>query len=83
MFIDGLLHYLFVFQADILMSYALTAIIVAVILEKGSKAAKWFGWILGTLHGAAVILISLGFGILLTLEETQDMMIRVFQRMSE
>jgi len=83
LFIDGLLHYLFVFQADILMSYALTAIIVALILEKGRRAEKWIGWILGTLHGAAVILISLIFGFLLRMEETQNMMIRVFQRMSE
>lgn len=83
LFIDGLLHYLFVFQADILMSYALTAIIVAVILEKQRKAAKWIGWILGTLHGAVVILISLVFGLLLRMEEAQDMFVRVIQRMTE
>jgi len=83
LFIDGLLHYLFVFQSDILMSYALTAIIVAVLLEKQRKIAKWIGWILGTLHGVVVILISLVFGLMLTLEETQDMFIRAFQRMTE
>ncbi len=82
LFMDGLLHYLFVFQADILMSYALTAMIVAIILEKGGKAAKWIGWIMGTLHGAAVLLISTVFAVLIRLEEIQDMMIRVFQRMS-
>jgi len=83
LFIDGLLHYVFVFQADILMSYALTAIIVAVLLEKQRKVAKWIGWILGTLHGAVVILISLIFGFLLKMEETQDIMIRIFQRVTE
>lgn len=83
LFVDGLLHYLFVFQADILMSYALTAMIVAVILEKGDKVAKWIGWMMGTLHGAVVILISLVFAILLRMGEMQDIMKRVFQRMSQ
>ncbi|WP_040984107.1 DUF418 domain-containing protein [Oceanobacillus jeddahense] len=82
LFIDGLLHFLFVFEADILMSYALTAIVVAVILEKGSNIVKWVGWILGILHGLVVLVISLGFGLLLRFEEAQEMMTRVVQRMS-
>ncbi|MFA1822636.1 hypothetical protein ACDX78_21205 [Virgibacillus oceani] len=45
--------------------------------------AKWIGWILGALHGVVVILISLVFGLLLTMEETQEMFIRAFQRMTE
>lgn len=83
LFLDGLLHYLFVFQADILMSYAVTAIIVAVLLEKAGRATKWIGWILGTLHGAAVILISLIFGLILRLEETREVMLRIFQRIAD
>src|SRR5699024_10328662 len=75
--------YLFVFQADILMSYAITAIIVALILEKGGHSFKWIGWLMGSLHGLVVIVISAGFGILLTFDEIQRVFAKAFSKIAE
>jgi len=55
---DGFLHFLFVFEYDILMSYAVTGIIVALLVRRKIKLIKILALILGILHIAGVLLIS-------------------------
>jgi uncharacterized protein len=40
LFIDGFLHYIFVFEFDVLMSYSLTAIVVAFIIQRSERIMK-------------------------------------------
>lgn len=40
LFIDGFLHYIFVFEFDVLMSYSLTAIVVAFIIQRSERFMK-------------------------------------------
>lgn len=54
--IEGFLHYTLIAEIDILMSYALTAIIVAFIVKSGEKAIKRAMYIFGGVH----ILLFLG-----------------------
>ncbi|WP_055108279.1 DUF418 domain-containing protein [Paenibacillus ihumii] len=56
--LEGLLHYTLVLEYDILMSYALTAVIVAFIVKRGDRAIKRTMWITGIIH---VLFVSLLF----------------------
>ncbi|MEH6942710.1 DUF418 domain-containing protein [Bacillus sp. JJ722] len=50
LFIDGILHYVFVIEVDVLMSYGVTAIIVAYIAKlPHKKMMRWF-YAMGTFH---------------------------------
>lgn len=40
LFIDGFLHYIFVFEFDVLMSYSVTAILVAFIIQRSERIMK-------------------------------------------
>jgi len=40
LFIDGFLHFIFVFEFDVLMSYSLTAIVVAFIIQRSERVMK-------------------------------------------
>lgn len=55
---EGLLHFTLVMEYDILMSYAVTAIIVSLIVKLGDRAIKWAMGLLGGLHVFGVLLIS-------------------------
>lgn len=57
LFIEGWLHYTLVFEYDILMSYAVTAIIVAFIVKMGEKAVRRVMLICGGWHALIVILM--------------------------
>lgn len=59
LFLDGILHYLFVVEFDILMSYALTGIIVALIIKTRDKIQKGIMWFCLAIHLLAVGVISL------------------------
>ncbi|MFC7442197.1 DUF418 domain-containing protein [Laceyella putida] len=59
--VDGFLHYLLVMEYDILMSYAVTAMIVAFIVERGTQAIKRTMIAFGILH---VLMISSLFTLL-------------------
>lgn len=48
--IEGLLHYTLVMEYDVLMSYAITAAIIAVVLKRGERAMTRTLWIAGALH---------------------------------
>ncbi|GAA0373641.1 DUF418 domain-containing protein [Bacillus horti] len=79
LFIDGFIHFLLVFEYDILMSYAITAIIVAWLLQRGPKWTKRVGYTLATLHVIGVALLSLLLAFLLNdpegLREFQNILV--------
>lgn len=59
LFIDGLLHFIFVFEYDVLMSYAVTGLFVAYIIQKSEKTI-WFTMIsAGVVHLAYQIYTTL------------------------
>ncbi|PJN90676.1 DUF418 domain-containing protein [Bacillus sp. mrc49] len=50
LFLDGILHYVFVIEADVLMSYGITAIIVAFIAKLPQKKMLRWLYVMGTIH---------------------------------
>jgi uncharacterized protein len=66
LFIDGLLHYMFAFEYDVLMSYAITGIIVAFIIR--SREAIMHRWMKGAaaIHIIGVTALSISFPIALS-----------------
>ncbi|MEQ6353856.1 DUF418 domain-containing protein [Lysinibacillus sp. M3] len=57
LFMEGLIHFTFVMEYDILMSYAVTAIIVAFIVKFGDKAIKRALYVFGSIHAVMISLI--------------------------
>ena len=55
--IEGSLHYILVMEYDVLMSYAVTAGIIAVILKCGERAMTRALWVAGALHLGMLALI--------------------------
>ncbi len=55
--VEGFLHYVFVMEYDVLMSYAVTAAIIAVILKRGERAMTRALWVAGALHLGMLALI--------------------------
>ncbi|MEK3764285.1 DUF418 domain-containing protein [Solibacillus sp. FSL K6-4121] len=55
--VEGLLHYVFVMEYDVLMSYAVTAAIIAVILKRGERAMTRALWVAGAIHLGMIALI--------------------------
>ncbi|MET2871302.1 MULTISPECIES: DUF418 domain-containing protein [Exiguobacterium] len=55
--VEGLLHYVLVMEYDVLMSYAVTAGIIAVILKRGERAMKRAQWVAGAIHLGMIALI--------------------------
>ena len=67
LFVDGLLHYFLVVEFDILMGYAVTAMIVAFVVGRGERAIRAAMWISGGLHvvlfgGLALLVAAYGDG---------------------
>jgi uncharacterized protein len=58
--LEGLLHYLLVFEFDVLMGYALVAMIVAWLISRGERTVRTWMITVGTLHVAVVGLLTLG-----------------------
>jgi uncharacterized protein len=58
--LEGLLHYLLVFEFDVLMGYALVALIVAWLVGRGERTVRAWMITVGTLHIAVVGLLTLG-----------------------
>lgn len=50
LFIDGLLHFIFVFEFDVLMSYSLTGILVAFIIQCSERIMKICMYCAGAIH---------------------------------
>ncbi len=57
LFLEGLIHFTLVMEYDILMSYAVTAIIVSFILKAGNKAMNVALYLIGGFHVLIIILI--------------------------
>lgn len=55
--LEGLLHYTFVMEYDILMSYAVTALIVAILIRLGDKVMTWAFYLLGSFHVLLILFI--------------------------
>ncbi|MFJ7916377.1 MULTISPECIES: DUF418 domain-containing protein [unclassified Lysinibacillus] len=60
LFMEGLIHFTLVMEYDILMSYAVTAVIVAFIVKFGDKAIKRALYVLGSFHALMILLILVG-----------------------
>jgi uncharacterized protein len=58
--IEGLLHYLLVFEFDVLMGYGLVALLVAWLVGRGERTARAWMITAGTFHIAVVGLLTLG-----------------------
>ena len=58
LFIEGLLHYLLVFEFDVLMGYAVTAMIVAWLIGRSDRAVRAWVIAVGALHVLVVGLLT-------------------------
>ncbi|WP_309501088.1 DUF418 domain-containing protein [Saccharopolyspora gloriosae] len=56
LFVEGALHYVLIFEFDVLMSYAVTSVIVAYLIGRSDRAVR--GWIIGcaAVHALAMTL---------------------------
>lgn len=63
LFLDGLLHYFLVVEFDILMGYAMTAMIVAFVVGCGDRAINATMWVAASLHvllfGSLTLLVAI------------------------
>lgn len=57
LFVEGFIHFTLVMEYDILMSYAVTAIIVAFIVKAGDKAIHRALYLVGGFHALIILLI--------------------------
>ncbi|MGH4009658.1 MAG: DUF418 domain-containing protein, partial [Pseudonocardiaceae bacterium] len=58
LFVEGLLHYLLIFEFDVLMGYAVTAMIVAWLIGRSDRAVRAWMIAVGALHVVAVGLLT-------------------------
>ena len=54
LFTEGLLHYLLIFEFDVLMSYAVTSMLVAHLIGRSDRATGWWIGVMGALHLAFI-----------------------------
>lgn len=57
LFVEGLIHFTLVMEYDILMSYAVTAMIVAFIIKAGDKTITRTLYLVGSFHAFIILLI--------------------------
>jgi uncharacterized protein len=55
LFLEGLFHFALLFEGDVLMGYALTAVIVAFLLRRGERAISWGLGVAIALHGLLIV----------------------------
>jgi len=60
LFCEGLLHYVLVFEFDVLMGYAVASMVVAYLVGRSDRAVRWWMVGAGTLHVAFISLLTLG-----------------------
>lgn len=58
LFTEGLLHYLLIFEFDVLMSYAVTSMLVAYLIGRSDRATGWWIGVMGALHLAFIGLVT-------------------------
>ncbi len=79
---DGFLHYLFVFEFDVLMSYAITGILVALLIKCKPKVIKTVAIIVGVIHIIGILLFSVVLEIMLKLPELREEIVTVLNEAS-
>lgn len=62
LFLIGLLHYIFVFEYDVLMGYAVTAVVVAYLLPRSDRTRIIWVCVCGTVHVLTAVAFSLVYG---------------------
>ncbi|TMW71271.1 DUF418 domain-containing protein [Alteribacter natronophilus] len=82
LFIDGYLHYLFVFEFDVLMSYAVTGVIVAFLLSRKPGTIKGVAIGLGAVHLVIVGLLALMMEVIFRFEEFRAEFVAEMQAVS-
>ncbi|WP_416148625.1 DUF418 domain-containing protein [Salipaludibacillus sp. HK11] len=80
--VDGFLHYLFVFEFDVLMSYAITGMIVAFILKFKNKIIKRIAIVLGIIHVIGVMLLGILIEVIFRIDSAREEFLREIQQMS-
>lgn len=55
LFVEGLLHYLLVFEFDVLMGYAITSIVVAYLIGRSDRVVRAWMLVVGSLHVAVIL----------------------------
>lgn len=80
LFVEGFIHFTLVMEYDILMSYAVTAMIVAFIVKAGDKAINLTLYMVGGFHALIIllVLISALLGANVTLP-TNDAIVSIYQ----
>lgn len=63
LFVEGLLHYVLVFEFDVLMAYAVTSVVVAFLVGRSDRAVRWWVIVVGTIHVLFVGLLTLGMSL--------------------
>ncbi|MDX2138467.1 MAG: DUF418 domain-containing protein [Chloroflexota bacterium] len=66
LFLEGLLHFTILFEGDVLMGYAVAAVITAFTLRRGERAVRWAIGVAGVLHLLFLALVIAGSGVLPT-----------------
>ncbi|WP_025029011.1 DUF418 domain-containing protein [Caldalkalibacillus mannanilyticus] len=82
LFADGFLHFLFVFEYDVLMSYAISGIIVALLLRCQTKIIKRVAISLGLIHLILVILFSILIEVIFRADDLRQEFLRSLQEIS-
>ncbi|MFD0491636.1 uncharacterized protein A8924_0036 [Saccharopolyspora erythraea NRRL 2338] len=60
LFIEGLLHFVLIFEFDVLMSYAVTSMLVAYLIGRSDRAVRWWMIVMGSIHVAFISWVTLG-----------------------
>ncbi|MEU6868710.1 DUF418 domain-containing protein [Streptomyces sp. NPDC046876] len=60
LFLEGTVHFVLVFAWDVLMGYAVTALLTAWLLARSERVRRVAMWVAGSLHLALVALVTLG-----------------------
>lgn len=82
LFLDGLLHFIFVFEYDILMSYAITGMIVAFIIRYREEMMKKTMIVSAIIHLTGVMLLSIAWFFLIKEASFLNEMARISQETS-
>jgi uncharacterized protein len=58
LFVEGLLHYVLIFEFDVLMGYAVTSLLVAYLIGRSTRVQNAVMWTIGTLYTLAVLALT-------------------------
>jgi uncharacterized protein len=55
LFVEGLLHYVLVFEFDVLMGYAIASLVVAHLVGRSDRAVRWWMAVVGATYAAGLL----------------------------